>query len=956
MDEEHQPVLAEKEGQIQAKADNTPLVFAGFESGLNGSKGSGSPLPSGVKSQMESGFGTDFSNVRIHTGSGAAQMSRQIGAQAFTHGSDIYFNEGKFNPASQSGQHLIAHELTHTVQQGASVQPKRIQRQEDNVGANESQLTASSSTPNVDSDYNGTFIDATAGNKELKIPKVSLPSLKQRNSEKYSSSEYFKNGIVLKVRPGSRSRTRQVENWKSDVRPEVQDVMQDKVEEAENTGGFLEGNYFFHISSNENFLVFGTEEELTERMLIPFWNRTGNPVSFQVDHIVEDQLEGVDEPKNFELLEASANMSAGSSLGAEIRSKIRGALAALNAEKEYKVNQGDSVPFNIQSISTAKRNYKITFNEAEYNLSISAESNQNNFWSRSDIKGEESETPAHIAMLEPLTGNELQEIRNDQEPKVFFSESGGVPHQLPSENDLPLDQWLPRVNLVSYNLIDNPESGQSAGTLQIEAFKASQVSGNSIIENSKPTPDNWQLKKVTPFYGGAVESQSVITGIRNSLRLPGMSPIEIDELRVTEAGLFGSGRILPTLGLIEGLEIELLIDGAEVQMRKTFVAEDLNFPPPFEISECSLTVFVSNQRGLGIEGRVDFGIDNVGEGHIGAAASTGDGFELEGAFNFDSELFDPAEINVEYKENVWTIGGQIGIPEGKVRGVKSATITASYSENTFTATGEAELDIPGIQRGNMEVVYGEEGFSVSGDFDLKDDIPGIRGGNVSATIAKQTGEEGYSVSVTGTAQPDIPGIDSSLTVSYDNGALTIEGSAAYSRGMLSGTVNIGATNRPVGDDGEPAGDPDDTMRVYGGGSLTLTLTPWLQATAGVQFLPNGEIEVTGRIGLPDTVDIFDRKSIDRNLFTAPAIEIPIFAIPLGPRSIGLVARITGGLDFSAGFGPGQLRDLYADVTYNPDREEETTISGHGEFAIPADAGPRPRFIHGCPLLSIPSVS
>jgi hypothetical protein len=112
----------------------------------------------------------------------------------------------------------------------------------------------------------------------------------------------------------------------------------------------------------------------------------------------------------------------------------------------------------------------------------------------------------------------------------------------------------------------------------------------------------------------------------------------------------------------------------------------------------------------------------------------------------------------------------------------------------------------------------------------------------------------------------------------------------------------------------------------------------LQATAGVQFLENGEIEVTGRIGLPDTVDVFDRKSIDRNLFTAPAIEIPIFAIPIGPRSIGLVARITGGLDFSAGFGPGQLRDLYGEVTYNPDHEDETTISGHGEFAIPADAG------------------
>src|SRR5690554_5200837 len=156
--------------------------------------------------------------------------------------------------------------------------------------------------------------------------------------------------------------------------------------------------------------------------------------------------------------------------------------------------------------------------------------------------------------------------------------------------------------------------------------------------------------------------------------------------------------------------------------------------------------------------------------------------------------------------------------------------------------------------------------------------------------------------------------------------------------MLSGTVNVGATNRPVNEAGTPEGDPGRTLRVYGGGNLTLTLTPWLQATAGVQFLENGEIEVTGEIGIPDRVDLYDRKSIDRNLFTAPAIEIPLFAIPLGPRSVGLVARITGGLDFSAGFGPGQLRELSAMVTYNPDREEETTLVGRGMFVIPADAG------------------
>ncbi|MDZ7695034.1 MAG: DUF4157 domain-containing protein [Balneolaceae bacterium] len=78
-----------------------------------------------VRNYMEPRFGADFSNVRIHTGSEAAKLSQDINAQAFTHGRDIYFNNEKYNPDSSSGKHLIAHELTHTIQQGAVVQTKQ---------------------------------------------------------------------------------------------------------------------------------------------------------------------------------------------------------------------------------------------------------------------------------------------------------------------------------------------------------------------------------------------------------------------------------------------------------------------------------------------------------------------------------------------------------------------------------------------------------------------------------------------------------------------------------------------------------------------------------------------------------------------------------------------------------------------------------------------------------------
>jgi len=84
---------------------------------VNESKGRGNAMDNNTESFMQSRFGADFSDVKIHTGADATQMNRELGAKAFTVGNDIYFNEGQYNPVSAEGKHLLAHELTHTVQQ-----------------------------------------------------------------------------------------------------------------------------------------------------------------------------------------------------------------------------------------------------------------------------------------------------------------------------------------------------------------------------------------------------------------------------------------------------------------------------------------------------------------------------------------------------------------------------------------------------------------------------------------------------------------------------------------------------------------------------------------------------------------------------------------------------------------------------------------------------------------------
>ena len=123
-EEEEQEQVQTKSSQKQTAKDQSFDAGSNVESQLNNSKGGGSPLPDEVRSFMEARFRADLSQVRVHTGSEAVEMNKDLNAQAFTHGKDIYFGSGRYNPGSSEGKHLLAHELTHVIQQTGAVQPK----------------------------------------------------------------------------------------------------------------------------------------------------------------------------------------------------------------------------------------------------------------------------------------------------------------------------------------------------------------------------------------------------------------------------------------------------------------------------------------------------------------------------------------------------------------------------------------------------------------------------------------------------------------------------------------------------------------------------------------------------------------------------------------------------------------------------------------------------------------
>jgi hypothetical protein len=139
--EEEEPIQMQEEEEVQAKletnlqtkceacAEEESLQMKEINSSnptdqigprLDSKKGSGSHMSNSVQNELSNKMGADFSNVNIHTDPEAIQMNQSLGARAFTHGNDIYFNQGEYNPSTPKGKHLLAHELTHVIQQKGS--------------------------------------------------------------------------------------------------------------------------------------------------------------------------------------------------------------------------------------------------------------------------------------------------------------------------------------------------------------------------------------------------------------------------------------------------------------------------------------------------------------------------------------------------------------------------------------------------------------------------------------------------------------------------------------------------------------------------------------------------------------------------------------------------------------------------------------------------------------------
>ncbi|WP_185827223.1 DUF4157 domain-containing protein [Edaphobacter aggregans] len=869
------------------------------------SKGPGVPINSGTRGTLESGMETDLSDVRVHSDTRAHEASEALNARAFTHQNDIWLGRGE----SQSDTRLMAHEAAHVVQQTGSVHRQLVQRDDKPAAAGSKNTGETTAAPASGWDYEGKE-GKVQKDKKLVLPLLRVPDFKK--------PPITPSSLTLPQKTDEPRPDTQRTIWEKDVKAgsAIDTKLNKKIadEKAPSLQKNGEPNYFLQLKGQDIYLI-GSKDTLKQGLLRPYWEPSGRPNSFQVDHKQELQLGGTNSIENMWLLDADANMSSGRNIKAERDSRIQTLLNAAIKKGVWKE------PPDVEAV---RRGYTIEVEKVMGGLDVGGKPDSR--WTREAIK----DAALQLDGLKCLTKDQINKkgLQGTASRIVIYTNpaGGGVRYsegwqdgQTERKQDFHFGKMF-QITKVNY------DRNSKQGSVEGNVFR-----GSHFFQEVKLPPIPLQEMDVVD-YGGFISVSALTRTIQHELKLKGLSAVQIDEAQLTDRGLVARGKVQPSIRPFDKVSLDLIIDGDNIYLSKVFSADDFNFPGPIKATSASLEIFAGTQ-GVGVRGDVHIEIERLGKGKITAGVSTSEGPKIEGDFEFDTDLFDPAKVHVEYFQGRFSGGGKIGVKPGKVRGIKSASIDASFTEDVIDAKGSIMPDIPAVEQADLAMHYDEKsGLTIAGDLQLKKDIPGLADGSIHAEVNKK--DDKYLVKAHGEATPKIPGITSKLMVTYDDGAFDAIVIAGYEKGMLKGSVIAGATNRPVDDSGKPgevSPAKADKITLYGGGSVTLQLAPWLQATAVIKFKPDGDVQVTGKIGLPSVLDIFDEKRIDKNIF-----KIGIY-IPIVP---GVALNVGGGVDLSAGIGPGQLQEVEVDVTYDPAKEDETNVHGHAALHIPAHAGLR----------------
>ncbi|MGG5820898.1 eCIS core domain-containing protein [Falsiroseomonas sp. HW251] len=919
----HDPPAISREG-ADRNDPSRPTVPSDFAKDL----GTGTPLDAATRAAFERQFGRDFSRVRIHDDAKADAASRRIGARAFTIGDNIAFAGGEYEPETPEGRRLLAHELTHVVQQSGGV-TRMVMR---NPAGGAAPKGGGAATP-------GASEFAVTGS-------LQIPPIKGRHSPSYAARALKK---VLRRPRAYNAATRgtdQVGEWKKGVKIDLSKIpaLHKPASGPWSLPLQQEGGSAF-VGGKP---LTGTEAEIKEKLQRPDWDIYGAPQDFQVDHMVEFQLGGEDAVSNFELLNQTHNGSVGSSFSHEINNAIRQELAAKPAS--LPALPGVAMPAQ-PTPDFVKTNYDIVFQAVEGRGRQSRRNEgDSSFWSIKQIEAAEPATKLLPKSNTPLDGK--------ADRLSLLSPTGlMVVARLPVSGDgikVPKDGLG---GIAGFNITGASLSvgiAQLGGTAGVAAdTPVGQLEGDLDLGPAVTFPKgprhSLAIQKAKNPYAVKIASKPTPgpNGTENLIpaTFEPLSPMEITGLTVGN-GVFAGAAITPDHPALAGLRIPGRIHNGKVGIFHTVdvtsLAERMKIPG-LTVDGASVTIGYDGVA-VSVGGSLAFTIRNFGQGVLTAELDSRK-FSLEGSFRPDPRLFDEASMKLWYRSDEGFGGaGHLAITNPKkIKGVRSAKVAAKYEKGVFHADGTVEPDLPGVQNAGLSVTYGPDASGadsllVAGELQLGAGIPGLSSGSIKVTLVQK--DDAWKVSAAGTIKPDLPGMSPQINLAYNDGLFDGTVSASFSRSIFSGDVEVGLTNRAVTPEGTLSGtEPGPDLRLYGKGDVTAKIAPQLAGKVGIKLKPTGSLLISGRVGIAEAVTIFEQypkpPADRREIFSTPPFVVPL----LGAPGAGIDLSVSAGAEGYASVGPGKLTQAEIGVLdFDPAQPDSLHITGKARFELPAAAG------------------
>ena len=914
----------EASGPTSAQSDPSGSRTPDSPEALKARVGPGQAMDADARAFFEPRFGRDLSHVRVHNDAAAADAARSLHARAFTFGQHVVFAAGEYQPGSEQGRTLMAHELAHV-----------MQNDDMGVGAVVARKPKPPAAPDPayadPNDISQSAIDPAKDKKARPdLETLNLPDLKARHFHLYKKRA----GKSLK-RPAGYNRkdpkfaTDQITKWDEKVDLTAH---YDKIDFDPSVG-----SQTLQFRGSPAKALTGTPAVLRDQLKRPQWTPDGawQSGALQVDHIVEAQVGGEDAFENYELYTGKHNITAGPLLQTSINKNVSAYLAAVDKNTNKKL-VSDYLQANDINFKDVKGGGGSTKNPEK----------TSQFWSRDEIvKGK------HLAWLMPDPAEKPSDGTDAKRFALYSGTGAGY-----------IDSFNYNKSKKTVSVADN---GRLAG-IDLTAIKITADLGKAGLTGVIGTLEgNWALPKTVKVKAGkkfsvglkAVAGKPYAGAMDNlpapEMDVPGASPVSFEQIGVLRGQVFADGTLTASHELFAGVKIPVRWRGDELAFEHTLTATDLSDKfnlPGITVDEASLTLMYGT-KGLGAEGSLTFTIKGFGAGHLTVGMRTGKETPIlyaKGALTADRKLFDLAQVELGYTTGEGFSGkGTLGItnPE-KIKGIKSASLTVGYANSVFSATGDVIPDIPGLAAASLTVTYAKEQLQVTGKLALDEKVPMVESADITVSVT-QAGDR-WKVGASGEVTPKIPGLSGAkLAFDYNDGTVLLEGSFKFEKGPLSGTVKAGVTNAAVDDKGQRSEKGEGgTFKAFGAADIDAKLIPdKLTGTLKLRLAPDGTVRVGGGLKVEE-VELFpkvpkgDANFIDEKI-ESPSVPVPGLGFSVGSVRVGVTLSATATFKAHAYIGPGKLKGVNIEVeefdpaTVNID---QLKFKGGGRFEVPGDAG------------------